>query len=86
MDEFNGAGGMHSGRRIRLGIGLKKCARLPEKRMGANAFAAGEDAVAHGGMYRYWLALFQREVSGRVRRQLPADLVQRNLEGSSRGH
>src|ERR1700688_1667018 len=54
MDEFDGAGGMHGGRGVRLNIGFKDAGGF-EAKNGANAFAAGEDAVAHGGVDRDWL-------------------------------
>src|ERR1700730_3352781 len=54
MDEFNGAGGMHGGGGVKLDMGFKDSSSLKAKN-GANAFAAGEDAVAHGSMDRDWL-------------------------------
>src|ERR1700730_2233052 len=54
MDEFNGAGGMHGGGGVRLNIGFKDSSSFKAKN-GANAFAACEDAVAHGSMDRDWL-------------------------------
>src|ERR1700688_2938317 len=60
MDEFDGAGGMHGGRGVRLNIGFKDAGGF-EAKNGANAFATGEDAVAHGGMDRDWLSRFRRK-------------------------
>src|ERR1700730_8078509 len=54
MDEFDGTGSMHSGGGVRLNIGFKDSSSF-EAKNGANAFAPGEDAVAHGGMDRDWL-------------------------------
>src|ERR1700722_13576800 len=54
MDEFDGAGGMHGWGGVRLNIGFKDSGGF-EAKNGANAFAAREDAVAHGGVNRHRL-------------------------------
>src|ERR1700731_3766102 len=54
MDEFDGAGGMHGWGGVRLNIRFKNSSGF-EAKNGANAFAAGEDAVAHSGVDRDWL-------------------------------
>jgi hypothetical protein len=51
VDEFDGAGGMQRGRNIESKCGRKNT-RSFEAENRTNAFAASEDAVAHGLVYR----------------------------------
>src|ERR1700688_2529358 len=88
MDEFNGAGGMHGGGGVRLNIGFKDSGGFQAKN-GANAFAAREDAVAHGGMDRDWLCGFrgkqavERGVNGQAIRFKKIGKVHREGTGTS---